>query len=144
VVYYIDILYTNIQNNIMWMGHYIMNVDGDCPVNILRLRTEYSQYPCYELLYSVSSTYKTWYIVPAKIAPHLKKLLTSAKYILSAHLLFPLFSVWNSPLIKISCWSNSTYSIMTTRGIGTRTQHFEFSRCTTALLLCSVWGKIWY
>ena len=37
------------------MGHYIMNVDRYYRVNILPLRDEYSQYPCSELLYAVSS-----------------------------------------------------------------------------------------
>ena len=36
-----------------------MNVDRDYRVNILRLRTEYSQYLCSELLHSVSSIYIT-------------------------------------------------------------------------------------
>ena len=41
------------------MGHYIMNVDRYYRVNILRLRTEYSQYLYSELLYSLSSIYIT-------------------------------------------------------------------------------------
>jgi len=55
VAYYIDVFYASILNNILWMGHYIMILDRCYSINILRLRTEYSQYPCSELLYSVSS-----------------------------------------------------------------------------------------
>jgi len=50
------------------MGHYIMNVVRDYQVNISRLRTELSQYPCSALVYSVSSIYT----VPVKIAPFYK------------------------------------------------------------------------